>query len=76
MEQDRAAQSSDSHHEEAQIRMEQDRQHVPESDLNGAAHAEKGGTDIGGAATGVTYQDGVMWYGNGSVHRWAKLDIG
>ena len=46
------------------------------SDMNGAARAEKRGTDIGGAATGVPDQDGVVWDDIVSVQRWARVDIG
>ena len=34
------------------------------------------GTDIGGAATGITYQDWVVWDDGDIVQIWADLDIG
>ena len=55
--------------------MERDKQHGAALDLNGAAQAERRGTDIGGAVTGVTDQGGVGWYDGGSLERWAELDV-
>ena len=43
--------------------MEQDRHPTAASNLTGEARMEKRVTDLGGAATGVTYQDGMVWYG-------------
>ena len=56
--------------------MERDRQHGAASDLNGATQVEKSDTYLGGAATGITDQYGVVWDGRGSVQRWDKVDIG
>ena len=73
--QDRASQSSDMHDRASQIRIERYRQHVESSDLNGAARAEKSGTNIGGATTGITNKYGVVWGVSGIVQRWAEVDI-
>ena len=76
MEKDIAAQSSYWHHGESQIRMEWERNHGSASDLNGSSQKEKRSTDIGRAATGVTDQVEVVWYGIGSIQRWAEVYIG
>ena len=39
------------------------------------AQTEKRGTDLGGAATGVTDQDRVAWNDGDSIQRWAKVDV-
>ena len=63
------------HDRASQIRIERYRQHVESSDLNGAARVEKSGTNIGGAATGVTNKYGVVWGVSGIVQRWDEVDI-
>ena len=55
--------------------MERYRQHVAASDTNGAAWSERSGIDIGGAATGVKDQDGVVCDDGGGVHILAKVDV-
>ena len=67
-----AAQSSDRHQVESQIKMERYRQHGAVSDMNGAAQAEKSGTDIGIVGTCIIDQDGVVWDGINCVHRGSK----
>ena len=74
MDQDRVAQSSDGHHKVAQSRMERDRWHGAPSDLNGP-RAEKSGTDLGGVATGVTDQIGVVCNDGDSVQIWIDVDV-
>ena len=68
IEHDIEAQSSDRHHGATQSRMDRDRQNGAAPYLNVGARAEKIGTDLGGAATGVTYQDGVVWDGSALGH--------
>ena len=36
---------------------------------------EKKGTDIGGAVTGITDQDGVVCDDDGGIQRWAEVDL-
>ena len=54
--------------------MDRDRKHGAEPDMNGARE-EKRGTDIGGEATGITDQDGVVWDECYRVQRWEKVDV-
>ena len=42
--------------------------------MNGE-RAEKRGTYIGGEATGITYQDGVVWDDGYRVQRWDEVDV-
>ena len=55
--------------------MERDRQHGSALYLNGAARAERSGTDLGGSATCIKYHDGVVWDDDASVQIWAEVDV-